>query len=117
MSLTVVSQKVLIARAIAQEPKILLLDEPINHLDIYNQIEVMKTIESIVKQLGIIAIVVMHDLNIALRFFDKFILLKDKFIFSYENLDSITSDCLKQVYNIDVTIRKIDGIKLIVYKF
>jgi iron complex transport system ATP-binding protein len=117
MSLTVVSQKVLIARAIAQEPKILLLDEPINHLDIYNQIEVMKTIESIVKQLGIIAIVVMHDLNIALRFFDKFILLKDKKIFSYGNLDSITSDCLKQVYNIDVTIRKIDGIKLIVYKF
>jgi len=56
-------QKVIIARALAQEPKIILLDEPTNNLDLKNQIEVMRILEKIVKEQGISAIITMHDLN------------------------------------------------------
>lgn len=107
-------QKVLIARAIAQEPKILLLDEPINHLDIYNQLEVMGIIKNIVNSLNIIAIIVMHDINIALKFSDKFILLKDKQIYNYGDKNIITQKALKDIYNVNVTIKEIKGSKFII---
>jgi len=109
-------QKVLIARAVVQEPKILLLDEPINHLDIYNQIEVMSIIRKITKKLNIITIIVMHDINIALRFSDKFILLKDKKIFKYGDKKIITPDTLKEVYNIDTHIIETNGVSIVVPK-
>lgn len=69
-------QKVIIARALVQEPQILLLDEPTNNLDLKNQLEVMKIIMDISKSQNIASIVVMHDLNLALRYSDKFIMLR-----------------------------------------
>ncbi len=107
-------QKVLIARALAQEPKVLLLDEPINHLDIYNQIEVMNIIKNIVKEMKIIALIVIHDINIALRFFDKFLFLKSKKIYSYGDKNILTSKTLKDVYNIEAYIGELNGIKVVI---
>lgn len=57
-------QKVIIARAIISKPKILLLDEPINHLDIKNQHEIMQLLYKITKKLKINTIIVLHDINI-----------------------------------------------------
>lgn len=75
-------QKVVIARAIAQKPEILLLDEPTSNLDLKNQLEVIRIINRIVKTQGIAAVMIVHDLNLAIRFADKFIMLKDGTIFA-----------------------------------
>ena len=58
-------QKVVIARALVQEPDVMLLDEPTNNLDLKNQIEVLKIVKETVANRGIAAVVVMHDINLA----------------------------------------------------
>ena len=70
-------QKVMLARALAQQPKVLLLDEPTSALDIQNQYGVLKMVRDICHKDSIIAAMVIHDLNLALRFCDRFLLLKD----------------------------------------
>jgi len=69
-------QKVVIARALVQQPRILLLDEPTSDLDLKNQLEVMKLIKEVSCAQNIASIVVMHDINLALRYSDKFIVLR-----------------------------------------
>ena len=69
-------QKVVIARALAQEPNLLLLDEPTSSLDLKNQLEVVRIIKRVVRNQQIGAVVSTHDLNLAIRFADKFLLLK-----------------------------------------
>ncbi len=107
-------QKVIIARALVQEPKILLLDEPANNLDLKNQMEVMKIIKDISKTQNIASVVVMHDLNLALRFSDKFIMLKDGMIHSEGNSGIINSENIKDVYNVDAYVDHYKGIPVVV---
>lgn len=71
-----------IARALAQEPRVLLMDEPTSNLDLKNQFEVLKTVKKAAREQNIAAVVVMHDLNLALRFADKFLLLKNRTVFA-----------------------------------
>ena len=70
-------QKVMLARALAQQPKVLLLDEPTSSLDIQNQYQVLDIVRDICRTSTITAVMVIHDLNLALRFCDRFLLLKD----------------------------------------
>lgn len=107
-------QKVFIGMALAQEPKVLLLDEPINHLDIKNQIEIMTLIKEITKKMNLTTILVLHDIAMALRFTDKFLLLKDGQIFSYVNKDGISRDLIKNVFNIDALIEKFNDIYVVI---
>lgn len=102
-------QKVIIARALAQEPKVLLLDEPTSNLDIRNQFDVMATIRRIVKDRKLSAIVSIHDLNLALRFSDWVLMMKDHQVYRFVPKQAVTSDMIKDVYHIDVCIMKIDG--------
>lgn len=99
-------QKVILARAIAQKSKILLLDEPTTHLDINHQIEFMERLNHYVNE-GLIVIVVLHDLNLATQFCDKIVLLKEGRIKAFGDLEKIiTRENIKSVYNIDVVVRK-----------
>lgn len=107
-------QKVIIARALAQEPDILMLDEPTSSLDLKNQLEVVNIIKKLVKEKGISAIVTIHDLNLALRFADKFILLKDGVIFAAGGKEIITSENIEDVYSVPVKIRNFEDNTLIV---
>jgi len=107
-------QKVLIARALAQQPKVLLLDEPTSNLDLKNQIEVLDFIKNIAKEKGISVIVVIHDLNLALRFADKFILMKDSKIYSAGGEEIITEKAIRDVYSVDVEIENIRNKKIII---
>lgn len=68
-------QKVLIARALAQTPRLLALDEPVNHLDLANQLEVLELVRATLRARQLPGLVVLHDLNLALRFADRFLLL------------------------------------------
>jgi iron complex transport system ATP-binding protein len=75
-------QKVILAMALAQEPKLLLLDEPTAHLDISHQVEIMEVVKRLNRQQGITVIAAMHDLNLAALFFDRLVLLKEGAIFA-----------------------------------
>ena len=91
-------QKVMLARALAQEPKVMLLDEPTSALDIQNQYQVLKIVRDICHKDQIIAVVVIHDLNLALRFCDRFVLLKDGQIYRHGDHTALDSQALSDVY-------------------
>ncbi|HHX67910.1 MAG: ABC transporter ATP-binding protein [Miniphocaeibacter sp.] len=101
-------QKTMLARALAQQPRVLLLDEPTSNLDLRNQYEVLNTITYICHKEKITSIVVIHDLNLALRYFDKFILIKDNEIYDYGYKDIINQENISKVYGIDVNIYNIN---------
>ena len=107
-------QKVIIARALVQEPQILLLDEPTNNLDLKNQLEVMRIIRDISKSQNIASIVVMHDLNLALRYSDKFIMLKDGVIYAEGGKEIINPENIRAVYGVDAYIENVKGIPVVV---
>ena len=102
-------QKVMLARALAQQPKALLLDEPTSALDIQNQYHVLKLVRDICHQDQITAIVVIHDLNLALRFCDRFLLLKDGQVFRYGDRSVLDSEALRQVYGVQAKVVEIEG--------
>lgn len=98
-------QKVFIARAMAQEPEILLLDEPTSSLDIRHQLEVLELVTNLAREYGQTVIMVMHDLNLAARFSDKLILLKDGQIFSAgKPRKVITADNIEKVYGVEALV-------------
>ena len=107
-------QKVIIARALVQGPQILLLDEPTNNLDLKNQLEVMRIIRDISKSQNIASIVVMHDLNLALRYSDKFIMLKNGVIYAEGGKEIINPENIKAVYGVDVYVENVRGIPVVV---
>ena len=107
-------QKTVIARALAQEPDLLLLDEPTSNLDLKNQLEVIGIIKKVVKSQQIAAIVTMHDLNLAIRFANKFLLLKNGSIFAAGGLEVMTSENVKSVYSVPVTIEKYQNVPVVV---
>jgi iron complex transport system ATP-binding protein len=107
-------QKVVIARALAQEPRVLLLDEPTSSLDLRNQLDVLNIVRQVVSEQGIAALVAMHDLNLALRFADKFVLLKNGTIFAAGGLEVMTPENIEEVYAVPVTVERFGAIPVVV---
>ncbi|NLD49050.1 MAG: ABC transporter ATP-binding protein [Clostridiaceae bacterium] len=107
-------QKVVIARALAQKPQLLLLDEPTSSLDLKNQLEVAKIIKKVVKEQQMAAVVTMHDLNLAIRFADKFLLIKNGEIYAAGGIEVMTPENIENVYSVPVTINKIGEIPVVI---
>ncbi len=107
-------QKVVLARALTQQPGILLLDEPTASLDLYNQHEVMRTVSQIAKTDNILVIVVIHDLNLAVRYCDRFLFVKDGAVYRYGDSTILTDDVVSEVYNIPVKIQTVNGHRLVI---
>jgi iron complex transport system ATP-binding protein len=98
-------QRVIIARALAQQPRALLLDEPTLHLDINHQFELMELIRSLAKEKGLLVIIVSHDLNLAARYCDKLIALDEgKIAAAGAVAEVMTSENLAKVFNIDAVV-------------
>lgn len=106
-------QKIMIARALAQQPKVLLLDEPTSSLDLRNQYEVLQLVRDIGRENQIAVVMVIHDLNLALRYCDKFLLMKDGRIYEYGSQEIITEQSIAEVYQVKVKIGILDGEKVI----
>ncbi len=107
-------QKVAIARALVQEPKILLLDEPTSNLDLKNQVDILTTIRDIVHDHRIAAIMTMHDLNQALRFADTFIFIKNGTVHIHGNRDIVTPAIIEDVYGLPVIIGEFGGVRCVI---
>jgi iron complex transport system ATP-binding protein len=99
-------QKVLIARALAQEADVLLLDEPTSNLDIRHQLEVMKIMTDIVRKNGISAVMAIHDLNLASRYTDMILMMNGCRIFAAgEPTSVLTVENIKRVYGVEVLVK------------
>jgi len=96
-------QRVFLAKVFAQEPDVILLDEPTNHLDIKHQIELMEYLKKWSKDTNNIVVAVLHDINLALSFADRFLLMSDGEIVSHGNKDTILNkDDINKVYDTDI---------------
>jgi iron complex transport system ATP-binding protein len=103
-------QLVLIARAVAQEPEILLLDEPTSHLDFGNQTRILSTIRQLTEKTGLAVMMATHYPDHALSVADRVVLMKDGGVLTEGSPDStITESNLKTLYGIEVRMVSTDG--------
>ena len=102
-------QLVQIARAMAQEPRAVLCDEPTSSLDISNQHRLMGKIQSLIHATPRAAVMSMHDINLALRYSDKFLLLKEGRIWAAGNREIVSPTAIRAVYNMDAHIVEAGG--------
>ncbi|MCQ4726353.1 ABC transporter ATP-binding protein [Anaerotignum faecicola] len=103
-------QRVYIARALAQEPSFLLLDEPTSSLDLKNQLFVLESICDIVRSNNMGAVLTIHDLNLSAMFSDKIIMMKDSEVFAEgKPRDVITEENICHVYGVQSEVCEKDG--------
>ena len=106
-------QKVMLARALAQEPTLLLLDEPTSNLDIRNQYQVLQITRDLCREQNLTAMIVIHDLNLALRFCDRFLLLRAGEVYRYGGAEIFDADALRDVYGVTGSIVDVQGHRLV----
>ena len=98
-------QKVIIARALAQEPGLFLFDEPTNNLDLKHQVEVLETARALADGRGTPALLALHDLNLAFAYSDRVVVLaKGRLYASGDPGDVLTADIIGEVYGVAVTV-------------
>ena len=100
-------QRVIIARAIAQEPDIILLDEPTSALDVHHQIEVMELIDQLNKNDHMTVVAVLHDINLASRYCGRLIMIQGgRVVADGPPADVVIERNLKQLYNMKMLVRE-----------
>jgi iron complex transport system ATP-binding protein len=100
-------QRVVIARALAQRPRLLLLDEPTAFLDLKHRLAVYALLTRLNRDLGITVVVVSHDINLAARHCDRVVLLHRGAVAADGPPDEVlTVDNLRSVYAVDVDVRR-----------
>ena len=110
-------QKVMLARGLVQEPKILLLDEPTSNLDVRHQLDVTKILKRMSDEKQILIIMISHDINIAAKFSDEIIMMHDGSVYAVgKPEDVITEDNLRVVYGVESEVVNDDGRPHIILK-
>lgn len=109
-------QRAFIAMVIAQNTEYVLLDEPLNNLDMKHSVQIMKVLRRLVDELGKTVVIVIHDINFASCYSDFIVALKDGKIVKEGTTDEIMDqDVLREVYDMDIPIENIGGNKICVY--
>ena len=102
-------QKIAIARAMAQQPKLMIFDEPTGNLDIANEQLIIREAKKLAQEKNISILTSLHDLNQALTFGDRFFFIKDGTIKYAGGREMFTPEILKDIFDVDVRICEIDG--------
>lgn len=98
-------QRVVIAMALAQEPDVLLLDEPTVHLDLNHQVEILELVRRLNRERGLTVLATMHDLNLAALYFDDLVLLEQGRIVARGSAQQVLSpERIRQVFNANVLV-------------
>ena len=96
-------QRVVVARALAQEPKLLILDEPISHLDLHHQVELMELIRNLSKKEGITVVAIIHDLNLAMDYSDYVMMMSGGKVHAFgKPKETISAESIRSIYNLEV---------------
>jgi len=110
------SQRAFIAMVIAQDTDYILLDEPLNNLDMKHSVQIMKILRRLVDDLGKTVIIVLHDINFASVYSDRIVALKNgRIIKDGPTNDIINSDSLKEIYDMDIPIKQLNNCRICVY--
>ena len=102
-------QKIAIARAMAQEPKLMVFDEPTGNLDIANEQLILREAKKLARERNISILSSIHDVNQALAFGDKFFFLKNGVVKYAGSREIVTKEVVKDIFDIDVRFENIDG--------
>ncbi|SDK06445.1 ABC transporter ATP-binding protein [Sediminibacillus albus] len=109
-------QRAYIAMVIAQDTEYILLDEPLNNLDMKHSVQIMKVLRRLVNELGKTVVIVIHDVNFASVYSDYIVALKDgKIVNKGPTNDIINKSVLKEVYDMDIEIQDIDQCRICLY--
>ncbi|SFM27205.1 ABC transporter ATP-binding protein [Methanolobus profundi] len=104
-------QKILIARALAQETGVILLDEPTSNLDIWHQLDVMENVRSLVNNKNVTALMVVHDLNMASKYSDRILMMKNgKIVSAGDPASVLTCENIENVYGVEAHVHEHAGI-------
>ncbi|MCE4050648.1 MULTISPECIES: ABC transporter ATP-binding protein [Bacillaceae] len=109
-------QRAYIAMVIAQDTEYILLDEPLNNLDMKHSVQIMKVLRRLVNELGKTVVIVIHDINFASVYSDNIVALKNGKLVNNGPADSIINQAvLKDIYEMDMQIEEINDHKICVY--
>lgn len=109
-------QRAFIAMVIAQDTEYILLDEPLNNLDMKHSVQIMKILRKLVDELGKTVVIVLHDINFASVYSDNIVALKNGRVVKYgPTNDIINSDALKEIYDMDIPVQEQNGCRICVY--
>ena len=107
-------QKVMLARALVQRPKVLLLDEPTSNLDPRNQYEMMELVREVAREQHITVLIVIHDLNLALRYCDRFFFLQDGSGYRYGGMEVVDQSTIESVYGVCAKVMDVGGRRIVI---
>ncbi|MFC4559985.1 ABC transporter ATP-binding protein [Virgibacillus kekensis] len=109
-------QRAHIAMVIAQDTEYILLDEPLNNLDMRHSVQIMKTLRRLVDDLGKTILIVIHDINFASCYSDQIVALKDGKVIKQGRTCDVIDECvLKDIYDMDINIKNINDNRICVY--
>lgn len=102
-------QRAWLAMALAQQPQILMLDEPTTYLDVHHQLEFMKLVEKLHREMHLTVVMVLHDLNHAARFSQRIIAMKNGEIFADGTArEVLTANNFRLLYGVEATVMTIE---------
>ncbi|WP_026908632.1 ABC transporter ATP-binding protein [Paucisalibacillus globulus] len=109
-------QRAFIAMVIAQDTDYILLDEPLNNLDMKHSVQIMKILRKLVDELGKTVVIVLHDINFASVYSDRIVALKDgKLVKDGPTKDIINSTSLREIYDMHIPVQEQNGCRICVY--
>ncbi|MBN8203845.1 MULTISPECIES: ABC transporter ATP-binding protein [Bacillaceae] len=109
-------QRAFIAMVIAQDTDYILLDEPLNNLDMKHSVQIMKILRKLVDELGKTVVIVLHDINFASVYSDRIVALKNgRLMKNGPTHEIINSDVLREIYDMDIPIQEQNGCRICVY--